>query len=68
MTTIYGHYMPHDCRNAGGRKDVKLMIVVAQEVKLRWSSAEPMRMKLEESIASGWRDKDWSCFTDIDRS
>jgi hypothetical protein len=23
--------------------------------------------KLEESIARGWQDKDWSCFTDIDR-
>jgi 3-hydroxyisobutyrate dehydrogenase-like beta-hydroxyacid dehydrogenase len=52
---------------AGGLKDVKLMIAAAQDVKLRLSSAEALRAKLEESIARGWRDKDWSCFTDIDR-
>ncbi len=53
---------------SGGLKDVKLMIAAAQDVKLRLSSAEALRAKLEESIARGWRDKDWSCFTDIDRS
>jgi 3-hydroxyisobutyrate dehydrogenase-like beta-hydroxyacid dehydrogenase len=52
---------------AGGLKDVKLMIAAAQDVKLRLSSAEALRAKLEESVARGWRDKDWSCFTDIDR-
>ncbi len=52
---------------SGGLKDVKLMIACAQEVKLRLSSAEALREKLEESIARGWQDKDWSCFTDIDR-
>jgi 3-hydroxyisobutyrate dehydrogenase-like beta-hydroxyacid dehydrogenase len=52
---------------AGGLKDVKLMIAAAQDVKLRLSSAEALRSKLEESIARGWQDKDWSCFTDIDR-
>ncbi len=51
----------------GGLKDVKLMIAAAQDVKLRLSSAEALRSKLEESIARGWQDKDWSCFTDIDR-
>ena len=52
---------------SGGLKDVKLMIACAQEVKLRLSSAEALREKLEKSIARGWQDKDWSCFTDIDR-
>ena len=52
---------------SGGLKDVKLMIACAQEVKLRLSSAEALREKLEELIARGWQDKDWSCFTDIDR-
>jgi len=52
---------------AGGLKDVKLMIAAAQDVKLRLSSAEALRGKLEASIARGWQDKDWSCFTDIDR-
>ncbi len=49
---------------AGGLKDVNLMIAAAKDVELRLSSAETMRAKLEESIARGWRDKDWSCFTD----
>jgi len=53
---------------AGGLKDINLMIAAARDVKLRLSSAEAMRAKLEESIARGWREKDWSCFTDIDRS
>ncbi len=52
----------------GGLKDVNLMIDAARDVKLRLSSAETMRMKLEESVARGWQDKDWSCFTDVDRS
>jgi 3-hydroxyisobutyrate dehydrogenase-like beta-hydroxyacid dehydrogenase len=52
---------------AGGLKDVKLMIDAAHEVKLTLSSAEALRMKLEQSIARGWQEKDWSCFTDIDR-
>ena len=43
------------------------MIAAAQDVKLRLSSAEALRSKLEELIARGWQDKDWSCFTDIDR-
>lgn len=52
---------------AGGLKDVKLMIDAAREVELTLSSAEALRVKLEQSIARGWQDKDWSCFTDIDR-
>jgi 3-hydroxyisobutyrate dehydrogenase-like beta-hydroxyacid dehydrogenase len=52
---------------AGGLKDIKLMIAAAQDVKLRLSSAEALRSKLDASIARGWQDKDWSCFTDIDR-
>ena len=52
---------------AGGLKDVKLMIGAAHDVKLRLSSAEALRAKLSTAVARGWRDKDWSCFTDIDR-
>ena len=52
---------------AGGLKDVQLMIAAAQDVNLRLSSAEALRAKLDAAIAHGWRDKDWSCFTDIDR-
>ena len=53
---------------AGGLKDVQLMIDAAQDVDLRLSSAEALRTKLDAAIARGWRDKDWSCFTDIDRA
>jgi 3-hydroxyisobutyrate dehydrogenase-like beta-hydroxyacid dehydrogenase len=52
---------------AGGLKDVELMIAAAGEVKLKLSSAEALRAKLRGAVARGWRDKDWSCFTDIDR-
>jgi 3-hydroxyisobutyrate dehydrogenase-like beta-hydroxyacid dehydrogenase len=51
---------------AGGLKDVNLMIDAAHAVNLRLSSAEALRAKLDAVIARGWRDKDWSCFTDID--
>ncbi|HUO13133.1 MAG TPA: NAD(P)-dependent oxidoreductase [Caulobacteraceae bacterium] len=53
---------------AGGRKDVQLMIEAAATVDLRLSSAEALRAKLDAAIARGWRDRDWSCFTEIDRS
>jgi 3-hydroxyisobutyrate dehydrogenase-like beta-hydroxyacid dehydrogenase len=53
---------------AGGLKDVKLMIGAAHDVNLRLSSAEALRAKLGAAVARGWRDKDWSCFTDIDRA
>ena len=53
---------------AGGLKDVQLMIAAAQDVNLRLSSAEALRAKLDAAITRGWRDKDWSCFTDIDRA
>jgi 3-hydroxyisobutyrate dehydrogenase-like beta-hydroxyacid dehydrogenase len=53
---------------AGGLKDVKLMIGAAHDVRQRLSSAEALRAKLSAAIARGWRDKDWSCFTDIDRA
>ena len=52
---------------AGGLKDVRLMIDAAGAVNLKLSSAEALRAKLDAAIARGWRDKDWSCFTDIDR-
>lgn len=53
---------------AGGFKDVQLMIESAHDVDLRLSSAEAIRDKLNAAIARGWRDKDWSCFTDVDRA
>ncbi|MCL2075826.1 MAG: NAD(P)-dependent oxidoreductase [Betaproteobacteria bacterium] len=53
---------------SGGLKDVNLMIKSADEVKLKLSSAEALRAKLESATANGWQDKDWSCFTDVDRS
>ena len=53
---------------AGGLKDVQLMIAAAHDVNLSLSSAEALRAKLDAAIARGWRDKDWSCFTDIDRA
>jgi 3-hydroxyisobutyrate dehydrogenase-like beta-hydroxyacid dehydrogenase len=52
---------------AGGLKDVQLMIDSARDVDLRLSSAEAVRAKLDAAIARGWRDRDWSCFTEIDR-
>jgi 3-hydroxyisobutyrate dehydrogenase-like beta-hydroxyacid dehydrogenase len=53
---------------SGGLKDVRLMIDAAHEVNLTLSSAEAVRAKLDAAIARGWRDKDWSCFTEIDRA
>ncbi|HXA38687.1 MAG TPA: NAD(P)-dependent oxidoreductase [Phenylobacterium sp.] len=53
---------------AGGLKDVQLMIDAAQAVDLRLSSAEALRAKLDAAIARGWQNRDWSCFTDIDRA
>jgi 3-hydroxyisobutyrate dehydrogenase-like beta-hydroxyacid dehydrogenase len=52
---------------AGGLKDVRLMIEAAHAVNQSLTSAEAVRAKLDAAIARGWRDKDWSCFTDIDR-
>ena len=52
---------------AGGLKDVTLMISAADEAGLRLSSAEAVRAKLEAAVERGWRDKDWSCLTEIDR-
>jgi 3-hydroxyisobutyrate dehydrogenase-like beta-hydroxyacid dehydrogenase len=52
---------------AGGRKDIQLMIEAARQVGLQLSSAEALRAKLDAAIARGWQDKDWSCFTEIDR-
>ena len=52
---------------AGGLKDVTLMIAAADEVHVHLSSAEAVRAKLQAAVDRGWRDKDWSCFTDIDR-
>jgi 3-hydroxyisobutyrate dehydrogenase-like beta-hydroxyacid dehydrogenase len=53
---------------AGGLKDVTLMIAAADEAGLRLSSAEAVRAKLEAAVGRGWRDRDWSCFTEFDRS
>jgi 3-hydroxyisobutyrate dehydrogenase-like beta-hydroxyacid dehydrogenase len=53
---------------AGGLKDVSLMLAAAHDVNQRLTSAEALRDKLDAAITRGWRDKDWSCFTDIDRA
>jgi 3-hydroxyisobutyrate dehydrogenase-like beta-hydroxyacid dehydrogenase len=53
---------------AGGLKDVRLMLDSAQAVNQRLTSAEAIRAKFDAAIARGWREKDWSCFTDIDRA
>ncbi len=53
---------------AGGLKDVRLMIDAAHDVGQRLSSAEALRAKLDAAIARGWRDRDWSCLTEIDRA
>ena len=52
---------------SGGLKDIRLMHEATGDVKLSLSSVEALRVKLEQSIAKGWQDKDWSCFTEIDR-
>ncbi|MCL2726336.1 MAG: NAD(P)-dependent oxidoreductase [Polyangiaceae bacterium] len=51
----------------GGLKDVRLMIEAAGDVKLSLSSAEALRAKLEQAVANGWQDKDWSALTEIIR-
>jgi 3-hydroxyisobutyrate dehydrogenase-like beta-hydroxyacid dehydrogenase len=53
---------------AGGLKDVNLMLAAAHDVNQRLTSAEALHAKLDAAIALGWQDKDWSCFTDIDRA
>ena len=52
---------------AGGLKDVGLMIDAAAAAHQKLTSAEAVRGKLEAAVARGWREKDWSCFTEIDR-
>lgn len=51
----------------GGLKDVELMIDTARAQGLELTSALTIKAKLDQAIAQGWRDKDWSCFTEIDR-
>lgn len=51
----------------GGLKDVDLMIETAGSAGVTLSSALSIREKLAAAIARGWADKDWSCFTDLDR-
>ena len=53
---------------AGGLKDVRLMIDAARAVHQSLTSAEAVRATLDAAVARGWREKDWSCFTDIDRA
>jgi len=53
---------------AGGLKDVRLMIEAAGSAHQKLTSAEAVRAKLEAAVARGWTEKDWSCFTDIDRA
>jgi 3-hydroxyisobutyrate dehydrogenase-like beta-hydroxyacid dehydrogenase len=52
---------------SGGLKDIELMIGAAHEVNFKLSSALAMQTKLRAAIERGWKDKDWSCFTDLDR-
>ncbi len=52
---------------SGGLKDVELMIAAARDVDLDLSSARALKDKLGAAIARGWDERDWSCFTDIDR-
>jgi len=52
---------------SGGLKDVELMIGAAHEVNFELSSAVAMQTKLRAAIERGWKGKDWSCFTDMDR-
>jgi len=52
---------------SGGLKDIELMIGAAHEVNFELSSALAMQTKLRAAIERGWKDKDWSCFTDLDR-
>jgi len=53
---------------AGGLKDVRLMIDAATAAGQKLTSAEAVRAKLEAALARGWKDKDWSCLTEIDRA
>lgn len=52
---------------SGGLKDIDLMIGAAHAVNFELSSALAMQTKLRAAIERGWKDKDWSCFTDLDR-
>ncbi len=52
---------------SGGLKDIEPMIGAAHEVSFELSSALAMQTKLRAAIERGWKDKDWSCFTDLDR-
>lgn len=53
---------------SGGLKDVRLIMEAAGDLKLSLSSAEALRAKLEWAVASGWQEKDWSSFTEMDRN
>ena len=52
---------------SGGLKDIELIIASAHEVNFELSSALAMQTKLRAAIERGWKDKNWSCFTDLDR-
>lgn len=67
-----GKIADHDFDNvgftaSGGLKDVELMLQAASAAGVDLSSARTIRDKLVAAIDRGWQDKDWSCFTDIDR-
>jgi 3-hydroxyisobutyrate dehydrogenase-like beta-hydroxyacid dehydrogenase len=53
---------------AGGLKDINLMIAAAEQVNVQLTSAEALKSKLQAAIERGWRERDWSCFTDVDRA
>lgn len=52
---------------SGGLKDIRLMLAAANAVNLKMPEAEVLRAKFEQAIANGWQDRDWSCFTEVDR-
>jgi len=52
---------------AGGLKDVELMLDAAKAAHVVLTSAEALETKLRAAVDRGWRERDWSCFTEIDR-
>jgi len=52
---------------SGGLKDIQLMLAAADAVHLKLPEAEALRAKFEQAISKGWQDRDWSCFTEMDR-
>jgi len=60
-------FVPPGFEIAGGLKDIELMIGAAREVNLKLTNAEAIRVKMRAAMKAGFRGKDWSSFTEIDR-